>query len=63
MCTYFTVGICLRGGFRRMKPKRTLVGFFSACLFGGHTKDKFELAFKFGLAKHTKKFTSDKYKQ
>ncbi|MDE6618278.1 MAG: hypothetical protein K2K13_04580 [Clostridiales bacterium] len=46
-----------------MKPKRTLVGFFSACLFGGHTKDKFELAFKFGLAKHTKKFTSDKYKQ
>ncbi|MDE5562390.1 MAG: hypothetical protein K2J01_02450 [Clostridiales bacterium] len=46
-----------------MKPKRTLVGFFSACLFGGHTKDKFEHDYTLGLAKHTKKFTSDKIKQ
>ncbi|MDE6029922.1 MAG: hypothetical protein K2F90_06365 [Clostridiales bacterium] len=56
MCTYFAVGMRLHGDFRRMNPRRALVGFFSAHLFGGYTNCKSKHEYMLGLAKRTKKF-------
>ena len=50
------VWVCAYDGvIAGMNPKTTLVGFFSAVLFGGHTKDKFGFISMPECAKHTQK--------